>query len=94
MDVPFSGYSASNFAGAAGTGHRHMGGFEHGIPARFLVLLRSHLAIAQDAMREDCEDRFARRTLDTPDGDAIEPYSDVMRVSGEGPFPATGPLHA
>jgi len=29
-----------------------------------------------------------------PDGDAIEPYSDVMRVLGEGPFPATGPLHA
>jgi hypothetical protein len=56
--------------------------------------LRSHLAIAQDEMREDCAYRFARRTLDTPDGDAIEPYSDVMRVSGEGPFPAAGPLHA
>ena len=30
--------------------------------------------------------------LDTPDEDPIEPYSDLVRVSGKGPSPATGRL--
>jgi hypothetical protein len=45
----------------------------------------SHLAIAQDEMREDGEHRFAPRTLETPDNDPTEADSDVMGVAGQAP---------
>ena len=54
--------------------------------------LRAHLAIAQDEMREDREHRFARRTLDTPDGDPTQTDTDVMRVARQAPAAATGRL--
>ena len=54
--------------------------------------LRSHLAIAQDKMREDREHGFAPRTLDTPDGHPTEADSDVMGVACQAPASATGRL--
>ena len=54
--------------------------------------LRSHLAIAQDEVREDREHRFARRALDTPDGDPTQTDTDIMRVAGQAPAAATGRL--
>ena len=54
--------------------------------------LRSHLAIAQDEVREDREHRFARRALDTPDGDPTQPDTDIMRVACQAPAAATGRL--
>ena len=39
---------------------------------------------------QDREDRFAPRTLDTPDGETAQPDPDVMRVTGQTPTPATG----
>jgi hypothetical protein len=40
--------------------------------------LRSHLAIAQDEVRQDGEHGFACRTLDTPDDDPTQADTDVM----------------
>ena len=54
--------------------------------------LRSHLAIAQDEMREDREHRFARGALDTPDSDPTQTDTNVMRVARQAPAPATGCL--
>src|SRR5882724_3219938 len=51
--------------------------------------LRSHLAIAQDEMRQDREHRFARRALDTPDGETTQPDADIMGVPGQTPASAT-----
>jgi hypothetical protein len=36
--------------------------------------------------------RFAPRTLNTPDGETAQPDPDVMRVTGQTPTPATGRL--
>jgi hypothetical protein len=52
----------------------------------------SHLTIAQDEVRQDREHGFARRTLDTPDGDATQTDTDVMRVAREASATATGRL--
>ena len=52
--------------------------------------LRSHLAVAQDEMREDREHRFARRALDTPDGEPTQPDTGIMRVARQASAPATG----
>jgi hypothetical protein len=54
--------------------------------------VRSHLAIAQDEMREDREHRFACGALDTPDGDPTQPDTDVMRVACQAPASTTGRL--
>ena len=54
--------------------------------------LRSHLAIAQDEVREDREHRFARRALETPDGEPTQTDTDIMRVTRQAPAPATGRL--
>ncbi len=43
-------------------------------------------------MGQDREYRCARRALDTPDGDAIEPETEVMRVACHTPSAATGGL--
>jgi hypothetical protein len=52
--------------------------------------LRSHRAIPQDEMRQDGEHRFARRALDTPDGETTRPDADIMGVPCETPASATG----
>jgi hypothetical protein len=52
--------------------------------------LRTHLAIAQDEVREDGEHGFAPRTLDTPDGDPTETDSEIMRVAGQAAISMTG----
>ena len=54
--------------------------------------LRAHLAIAQDEVRQDGEHRFARRALDTPDGDPTQPDTDIMGVARQAPAAATGRL--
>jgi hypothetical protein len=54
--------------------------------------LGSHLAIAQDEMRQDGEHGFARRALDAPDGDPAQADAHVMRVAGQAPAAATGRL--
>ena len=54
--------------------------------------LRSHLAIAQDEVRQDREHRFARRTLDTPDGDPTQADAHIMGVARQAPASATGRL--
>jgi hypothetical protein len=54
--------------------------------------LRSHLAIAQDEMRQNREYRFARGALETPNGDSTEPETEVMRVTRQAPTAATGGL--
>ena len=54
--------------------------------------LRSHLAIAQDEMRQDGEHGFAPRALETPDADATQPDPHIMRVARQAPAPATGGL--
>jgi hypothetical protein len=41
-------------------------------------------------MREDREHGFAPCTLDAPDGETVQSDTDVMRVAGETPAPATG----
>ena len=52
--------------------------------------LRSHLAVAQDEVRQDREHRFAPRALDTPDGETTEADTGVMRVACLAPAAATG----
>jgi hypothetical protein len=46
--------------------------------------LGSYLAIAQDKMRQDGEDSFARGALDPPDGDATQADTGIMRVARQG----------
>jgi hypothetical protein len=41
-------------------------------------------------MWEDREHGFASCTLEAPDGEPAQPNTDVMRVAGETPAPATG----
>jgi hypothetical protein len=54
--------------------------------------IRSHLARAQDEMRQDGEHRFARRALYPPDGDPTQTDAHIMRVAGQTPASATGRL--
>ena len=54
--------------------------------------LGSHLAIAQDEMRQDGEHRFARGALDPPDGEPTQTDTGIMRVARETPTAATGRL--
>jgi len=51
--------------------------------------LRAHLAVTQDEVRQDREHRFARRALDTPDGETAQPDADIMGVPCQTPAPAT-----
>jgi hypothetical protein len=59
-------------------------------PQRITGSLRLHRTIAYDDVREDREHGFAHCTLDAPDGETTQPDTDVMRVAGETPTPATG----
>jgi len=43
-------------------------------------------------MRQDGEDGFTPRTLDTPDGEATQTDTGVMGVAGQAPAAATGRL--
>ena len=52
--------------------------------------LRSHLAIAQDEVGQHGEHRFARGTLETPDGDPTQTDTHIMRVARQASAPATG----
>jgi hypothetical protein len=54
--------------------------------------VRMHRAIAQDEMWQDGEHGFARRALDTPDGDSPHTDAHVMRVAGQAPAAPTGRL--
>src|SRR5262249_30493544 len=50
----------------------------------------AHLAIAQDEMWQDRENRSARGALDPPDGDPAQPDPYIMGVTRQAPAPATG----
>src|SRR5215467_13278147 len=52
----------------------------------------THLAIAQDKMRQNREHRATRGTLEPPDGDATETAPQIMGVAGQAPIPVTGRL--
>jgi hypothetical protein len=54
--------------------------------------LRSHLAIAQDEVRQDSEHGFARGALDTPDRKTIQPDPNIMRVARQAPSTTAGHL--
>src|SRR5215475_13806236 len=50
------------------------------------------MAIAQDKMGEDCEHRFACRTLDPPDGHPTQTDTDIMRMPRQAPAAVTNRL--
>src|SRR5712691_10843980 len=54
--------------------------------------LGAHRAIAQGEMRQDGEDGFTPRTLETPDGHPTQTDAHVMGVACQAPAPATGRL--
>src|SRR5712691_11226809 len=54
--------------------------------------LRAHLTVTQDEVGQDGERRFARRTLETPDGEPTQTDPDVMRVACQAPASTTGRL--
>jgi hypothetical protein len=43
--------------------------------------LRSHLAIAQDEMRQHGEHRMTRRALETPDDHPTQAHAEIRRVA-------------
>src|SRR4030095_3449499 len=51
--------------------------------------LWSHLAIAQDEVRQDGEHRATPGALDPPDGDPTEPDTEVVRMAGQAPTSLT-----
>src|SRR5438270_1190437 len=53
---------------------------------------RTHLALAQDKMRQDGEHRATRGALDPPDGDATQADTGIMRVARQAPTAVTGCL--
>src|SRR5262249_18066761 len=54
--------------------------------------LRMHLTVAQEEVGEDREDVFALRTLNTPDREATQADTGVMRVACQAPTATTGRL--
>src|SRR5215470_388268 len=54
--------------------------------------VRSHLAIAEDEVRQDRKHRFACRALDTPNSEATEADTGVMGVTCQTPTATTGRL--
>ena len=64
-----------------------MGG-QQGITSHFW----SHRAVTQDEMRQDGEYRFARGTLDTPDGETTQADTGIMGVAGQTPALVTARL--
>src|SRR6266849_3676970 len=63
-------------------------GGQQRIPSHF----RSYLAVTQDEMRQDGEHGFARRTLDTPDGETTQAETSIVGVAGQTPALATAGL--
>src|SRR5262252_8756086 len=61
---------------------------QQGIPGH----LWTHLAVAQDKMRQDGEHRTTRGALDPPDGDATQADTGIMRVARQAPTAVTGRL--
>ena len=59
-------------------------------PPRLTGPLRAPLTLAYDAVGEPRAQRFARRTLDTPEGDATQPAPHGMRVACQAPASTTG----
>jgi hypothetical protein len=60
--------------------------------SRAFTNFRSHLAIAQDAMRQHGEHRFACRALDAPESDPAQTDASIRGVARQGPTSATGRL--
>src|SRR6267378_1904603 len=54
--------------------------------------LRAHLAVAQDKVRQDREDRFAGGALDAPDGEPAQANPRVMGVARQAPTLAAAGL--
>src|SRR5438445_11561447 len=54
--------------------------------------VRPHRAVAQDKVRQDGEDRFARGALDTPDGETPQANPRVMGVTRQAPTRAAAGL--
>ena len=54
--------------------------------------LGAYLAIAQDEVRQHGEYRFTRGTLETPDGEAAQADTGIMRVARQAPTATTGRL--
>ena len=52
----------------------------------------SHLAVAQDDMRQHGDHRFARGTLDAPDGEAAQADTGIMGGARQAPAAPTGHL--
>jgi len=50
------------------------------------------MAIAQDKMGEDCEHRFACRTLDPPDGHPTQADTGIMGMAHQAPAATTSGL--
>src|SRR2546428_13226440 len=50
--------------------------------------LWAHLAVTQDEMRQDGEHGFARRALDTPDGESTQVETGIVGVARVAPAPA------
>ena len=48
--------------------------------------------VPQDEVRQDREHRFARSALDTPDGEATQTDSEVMRMTSQAPSTTTARL--
>ncbi len=61
---------------------------QQGIPGD----LWTHLAVAQDKMRQDGEHRTTRGALDPPDGDATQADTGIMRVARQASTAVTGRL--
>jgi hypothetical protein len=54
--------------------------------------VRPLLAVAQDEVRQDGENRLAGSALDTPDGEPSQANTDIMGVARQAPATATGGL--
>src|SRR5216683_6270929 len=54
--------------------------------------LWAHLAVTQDEMRQDGEHGFARRALDTPDGETTQAETGIVGVARQAPALAAAGL--
>ena len=61
-------------------------GSDQGLPSH----VGTHLAIAQDEVRQHGENRLATRALNAPDGEPTEPKPGIMGMAGEAATAATG----
>lgn len=61
-------------------------------PPRLAGARRAHRAVTPDEGRQDRDYRWARRPLDTPDGEPTQPDTDIRGVAWQPPAAATGGL--